>query len=237
MKRTTPQIVGGSLAALIVSLVVAVGPAQGQIVGFLEAPGDSASGISNIQGWTYTQTPGASLIQPFQVLINGEPATQAPCCGNRGDVKDANPDAPLATAFSTVFNWGLVNPPEAMAGVADPGGIVALVQVVVTDDMGGSLILSRNVTVYNPAPFAFSKRWEWDHLEVIVAEGPLSTGPSSCVLLNDSAFTTGAASLACENLVTVAPDDSTSSCRGTVLFSWDRASQSFKASSDCITTP
>ena len=58
--------------ALAASLTCTAGPAQAEIVGALEAPFDYASQISNVQGWVYTTNPGAELIQPFDVRINGK---------------------------------------------------------------------------------------------------------------------------------------------------------------------
>ena len=111
----------GALVAGVAGIFLSAMPADADIFGELEAPSGFASGISNVQGWAFTNTPGAELIQPFDVLIDGEVQFRVPCCGDRGDVQDNFPGAPLLSGFSGAYNWGLAwterNPsPELAVG-------------------------------------------------------------------------------------------------------------------------
>lgn len=215
--------------------------AHAEIIGLLEAPNGYASGISNVQGWVYTNTPGAELIQPFSVLIDGVEQFKVPCCGDRGDVQAVNPGAPLLTGFSGVYNWGLawVDANPILAADAPQGGppsTEVTVQVLVTDTMGGFKLLTKNVDLYNPTPWPRSKLAQWEESLVVSApQGIVLIDPvtSECALMNDALYLNDAASLRCQDLVFTAPDDSTITCPN-LYFDWDVVSQSFKLTSDCF---
>ena len=83
------------------------------IVANLEAPflpsegaASTASGISNVQGWAYTTSPGAEIDRHIEVFIDGTFAMLVPCCGDRRDVEAAG--GTLLSGFSGVYNWGLL---------------------------------------------------------------------------------------------------------------------------------
>jgi hypothetical protein len=239
---TNVSKIRATIMAAAVLVVVGPLPAGAAIVGLLELPDGFVSGASNIQGWAYTTTPGAKLSSQFDVFINGELAMTIPCCSGRGDVKDAHPEAPVQTGFSGIYNWGLVA--TAPVPVSVPEGMSlspqALVEVVVTDDMGGSRTLSTTVDVFHPTPWPFSKLAQWKGPEIVPLGGPETAAAvmpplldADCTLLNAGYYTAGSAQILCTNLVFTAPDDSTSTCAA-VYFSWDRGSQSFKMTSECI---
>ncbi|MDG2307666.1 MAG: hypothetical protein P8R42_24030 [Candidatus Binatia bacterium] len=221
-------------------------PARAEIIGTLELPSVYASGISNVQGWVYTTTPGAELIQPFAVLIDSVEKFKVPCCGDRGDVQETHPGAPLLTGFSGVYNWGLTWVEQNSVIVADspqggsPSGADVLVQVVVTDTMGGFAIFGQTVQLFNPTPWPRSKMAEWkDSLDpdpvlplgTDTGQGILPAIESTCDLSNNGLYST-TASLKCSNMKYTAPDDSTFFCVES-YFDWDKASQSFKLTSNC----
>ncbi len=244
--------VRGALVLAGMGLLLHASPASAEIFGLLELPSGVASGTSNVQGWAYTTTPGAELIQPFDVLIDGEVAFKVPCCGDRGDVKDANPDAPLLTGFSGVRNWGLdwvaKNGGGEVLSADSPQGISpgtqVVVQVLVTDTAGGSKLLTELVDLVHPTPWPRSKLVEWkddEDVELIVSkdseetQGIIILDPtieSTCVLRNNAFYEDGAASLRCTGVKYTAPDDTTFICP-TVYYDWDKGSQSFRLTSDC----
>ncbi len=221
-----------SLAVLAVVSVL-VTRAAGAIVGVLETPDTVASQISNLQGWAYTTTPGAELIQPFQVLIEFEPAFEVPCCSDRGDVQVAHPDAPLRTGFSAVFNWALVAADLGFdPAVARPAGTAITISVVVTDTAGGSAFLTKEVTVHALSDqVSFFRDASWAKPGSLA--GDLKQG--WCTAANGSAPGGGPlARLRCHHLIATRNDD-VLEC-GAVILEWDRASQGFKQVSDCIET-
>lgn len=200
-------------------------PAAAAIFGSLEAPDDFATGIGNVQGWAYTTTPGAELIQPFDVLVNGEVIMGVPCCSPRGDVQDVHPEAPLDTGFSGVTNW---------AREVEHSPIT--VQVRVRDTAGGELLLTQtNVAVFALGSFPFSSSVGWAEAPSAAAVGAQAGGAiaSRCTLANTGTFTPGAAELICTNVVATRGEES-EVCRGLVRYSWDRASQGFKQTTSCV---
>ena len=255
MKKGTPEKLrfgaGGARRALlaVVPVVAAalalagVAPAEGGIVGLLEAPTGIASGISNVQGWVYTTTPGAKLVQPFDVLVDGVKVMQVPCCADRGDVQAAHPEAPLATGFSAVFNWSLALSGGASAPLRSERaqgevGPLKTVSVVVTDDRGGSLVLGNDVAVVR-AGFDFNRTVRWN-LPISPTAGKPAGGtlPShGCMLVNTSILTPEAAEMICTGVLFEASDHRTTLCSDVVYWSWDRASQSFRVTSDCVPPP
>ncbi len=227
------------LACLAISLPS--GTARADIIGALELPDGFASGISNVQGWVFTNTPGAELVSPFTVRINGVEQFKVPCCGDRGDVQASVPGAPLLTGFSGVYNWGLIATAAADA-TATPGAVEPpselLVEVVVTDTMGGGEVLSKTVDLFHPTAWPRSKLAQWrefgPELPVDLVQGAVTLPPDAeCTLTNAGVYTSDAAELECTNLTFTAADDTTSECPE-IYFGWDRGSQSFRLTSGCL---
>ena len=220
------------LVSTLLTLIAVAEPASAEIFGLLETPDGFASQIGNVQGWAYTTTPGAELVQPFDVLVNGVKKMEVPCCSERGDVKGEDPDIPLQTGFSGVTNWA-----------REAGGDPIAVQVRVRDTMGGEKLLTQpSVAVYGLASFPFSSVVEWGEVSGPVSDGPQGGLPlsitSRCTLSNTGVFTPGSAELVCTNLVSTKGDGSeVEMCAGGVRFGWDKASQGFKQVSDCEVLP
>ncbi len=94
-----------TLVTLCVSTFFWHSSARAAITATLENPpdGEHISGIRAISGWAYSDT-GTPV--SVRLRINGELQEAIPCCGERSDVQAAFPDAPLATSFSLLFNYG-----------------------------------------------------------------------------------------------------------------------------------
>lgn len=199
-------------------------PADAAIVGQLETPNDSVAGIGNVQGWVYTNTPGATLIQPFDVYVDGTKILSVPCCSERGDVQSVIPEAPLRTGFSGTTNWGR----EAGRGPVD-------VAVVVRDTAGGELILRRvGVEVHASTALPFSASAEWTEPADLsrlrgASSEPVGGFTSWCALANGS---TGA-ELVCSGLQSTTPSGEQEMCDGAVRYTWDRATQGLRQTSSC----
>lgn len=244
-----------ALVVAVAGVSLSAAPASAEIMGNLEAPDGFASGISNVQGWAYTTTEGAELIQPFPVLINGVEQFKVPCCGDRGDVQDAFPGAPLLTGFSGVYNWGLAWTElnvEAELSADTPQGIVfdptqITVQVQVEDTMGGSVLLTKIVDLYHPTSWPRSPNARWktsdDPDPIIEASAPTPAGilvepevEATCMLSSlGSRYDEDNASMRCSGMRFTSPGEFPSHqyC-SFVYYDWDTASQSFKLTSDCI---
>lgn len=235
MKRKTWKILLASLVMATAGLLPAV--ARSAIQASLESPVGFASQVSNVQGWAYTTTPGAELIQPFDVLIDGVEVQQVPCCSDRGDVQDAEPQAPLQTGFSGVINW-------SRPALEADGPVV--VEVVIRDTAGGVKVLEEIVELYPVAAFPFATNLEFglhdppipilaadggDALPIVVDEYLIS---SRCALNN--VILPGKppmAQLSCRGLTAHGGQGAEDVCDGEIRFVWDKGSQGFKQASFC----
>lgn len=224
----TPRRIFTNLAAGLVALLTLIGAgrADAEIIGQLETPKDSAAGVGSVQGWVYTNTPGATLIQPFDVYVNGVKIMSVPCCSERGDVHAALADAPLRTGFSGTTNWAR----EAGRGPVD-------VEVVVRDTAGGRTVLrSSNVDIHatSSMPFAMGAGWtRWDEALVYpeTATSASPPMPSWCSLANSPLD--GNAELVCMGLTSRGRGGLVETCDGGVRYTWDRATQGFRQTSSC----
>jgi len=196
----------------------AVRKCSASIVATLESPSDqgSVAGVSNIQGWAFSTTPGATLVQPFQVQIDGQPALTVPCCSDRADVQRQYPDAPTRTGFSAVYNWQLLGPSPKF-------GNAHTIDVLITSTVGESthLVASFNAYRYGDASFLTNLQWgdaETGHCRTV--NNPLA--PNDAVLV-------------CTGIVVTNSAGKQQSCPpgSSVTFDWDRDSQSFRLSSSC----
>lgn len=225
---TPSKILRTCTTLALAALVLAVGStAHARLVGKLETPEGSAAGISNVQGWVYTTTPGASLVSPFDVLVNGVKIMSVPCCSERGDVKDAHPAAPLRTGFSGTTNWAR----EARSGPIE-------VAVVVRDTTGDEIILrNTDVDVYSATEMPYSVFGEWSFdpsglTHWLDPVGHAVTGiPSWCALSNDGPGEV--AELACTGFTSTSREGDVEKCDGVVRYRWDRSTQGFKQVSNC----
>lgn len=224
----TPRGIIRSFATVTTALLLltAVGPADAALFGKLETPSGAASGIGSVQGWVYTTTPGASLVQPFEVYVNGVRAMSVPCCSERGDVRDIHPEAPLRSGFSGTTNW---------AREAGRGPVT--VEVVVRDTAGDEIVLMNadvEIHAWTTTPYSLTTEWADDEEGLIAPLEPTShvvTGiPSWCALSNDGPE--GEAELACTNL-TSSSRLGEEMCDGVVRYTWSRSTQALRQSSSC----
>lgn len=99
----------GPLTWVLLALSCAIFPntAGAAILGVGEAPQDGqvVGGVGSLRLWTFSR--GASITR-IEFLLDGELVTEMPCCGERADVREQFPDAPLETGSSIPWNWGLV---------------------------------------------------------------------------------------------------------------------------------
>lgn len=99
-------------------MILLFGPsaARATITATLENPpdGEHMSGIHTISGWAYSDT-GAPV--SVRLRIDGELREAIPCCGERKDVQAVFPDAPLATSFSLLFNYGRLSAGVHIIGI------------------------------------------------------------------------------------------------------------------------
>ncbi len=94
-----------TLLTLCVSAFFRHSSAWVTITATLENPpdGEHMSGIRTISGWAYSDT---GVPVSIRLRIDGELRETIPCCGERSDVRAVFPNAPLATSFSLLFNYG-----------------------------------------------------------------------------------------------------------------------------------
>lgn len=69
--------------------------------------GDSATGVSNGQGWAYS---AAGPIAAVELFVDGKLEQTFPWGGERQDVKDVHPDAPVGSGFSAAVSWPRMGP-------------------------------------------------------------------------------------------------------------------------------
>lgn len=83
--------------------------------------GDVATGVSNGQGWAYS--PHGDIVS-VKLYVNGKLEQEFPWGGDRGDVKDLHPDAPLGSGFSAAVSWARFGPGthQMMLEVRDSAG-------------------------------------------------------------------------------------------------------------------
>jgi secreted trypsin-like serine protease len=195
----------------------------GGIVANLETPilgidgiAADATGISNVQGWAYTTTPGAEIERHVEVFIDGEFAMLVPCCGDRGDVEASG--GPLLAGFSGVYNWGLLE-----SGSHE-------LKVVITSTIGEQLVIYRDLNTARFGNHPFVREMEFTN----GSGGEYTGGTLSCETVPASApeNMSSQATVRCFNWLAEARNSSTV-CEGNdpdnaLYLAFDRSSQSFK---------
>ena len=94
--------------ALLISLLFTSIPVFATIQVNLENPanGTSASGVTIISGWAFSDTDAAVKVS---LRVNGTTTeTTVLCCGPRQDVKNTHPAAPLNSSFVLLYNYGVL---------------------------------------------------------------------------------------------------------------------------------
>jgi glucose/arabinose dehydrogenase len=109
-------------------------------------PGQTVAGVGLIRGWAFPLSSSGSP-GTVQLLVDGQPFGEVPCCSQRPDVSAAFPASPqaLASGWGITFNYGrLAAGPHTVAiALGDPGATAAL---------------SRSVQVIRPGDFEFLDR-------------------------------------------------------------------------------
>src|SRR4029453_4936090 len=131
-------------------------PGHCTMTGLLERPADQGGGvgIETVQGGVFSDIPGASILSPLSVFIDGVFAIEVPCCSSRGDVRAVYPQAPIRSGFSGVYNFGLLE------SVAPPVGNTHRMDVIARSTAGETLTMSAifNAVRFGPYPFSLSAR-------------------------------------------------------------------------------
>ncbi len=148
------------LLTLCVSAFFRPPSAWATITATLENPpnGEHMSGIRPISGWAYSDT-GAPV--SVRLRIDGELREAIPCCGERHDVQHHFPDAPLATSFSLLFNYGRLS-----AGVHTIG-------IAVQAAGEAAVVLEHAVAVVKPGDVAFVETMDMTDATVRIEDNEL----------------------------------------------------------------
>ena len=149
-----------SILMMFAGLLFSAIPAFATIQVYLENPknGTSASGITVISGWAFSDSGAAVTVK---LRVNGETTETVPCCGPRQDVKDAHSGAPLNTSFGLLQNYGLL-----------PSG-VHTIGVEVSAEGEESVIVESSVTVVKPADAERLKSLSIDNATVHIHDGEI----------------------------------------------------------------
>ena len=143
-------------------MILLFGPsaARATITATLENPpdGEHMSGIHTISGWAYSDT---GVPVSVRLRIDGELQETIPCCGDRSDVQAEFPDAPLATSFSLLFNYGRLS-----AGVHTIG-----IEVQATGE--AAVVLDHAVAVVKPGDVEFVETMDMTTATVRIEDNEL----------------------------------------------------------------
>ena len=132
-----------SIWMMFAGLLFSALPAFATIQVNLENPvnGTSASGVTVVSGWAFSDSGAAVTVS---LRVNGKTTeTTVLCCGPRQDVKDAHAAAPLNSGFGLLWNYGVL-----------PSG-VHTIGVEVSTEGEEPVIAESSVTVVRPADAEF----------------------------------------------------------------------------------
>lgn len=213
--RRGPALRAWLCTALVAAVVCWAGPAAAVIKAALEAPASDfpASGVANIQGWAFSTTPGAKIHRLIQVQIDSEPPFPVPCCSSRGDVSDANPNAPGNTGFSGVYNFQRLS--EGMHSIK--------VTIKASSNKGTETkTITSNFEVVKVSPHKFLKSFRWQ-----------DTPDQDCESINGLDPAHGNAGAVCNKTRAIRDGSPTFDCDGTIQFAYSQASQTFMPITGC----
>lgn len=129
----------------------------------LESPanGETGAGIAIIRGWVIA--PAGRSIQRAQLLVDGEPTLDIPCCSQRSDVAAAYPNEPNAanSGFGTTFNYGNLAP-----------GVHRLT-IEIEDSAGAQRRFIRGMITRRPGNFTYLNQLNFGNAQVRIAGGEL----------------------------------------------------------------
>ena len=149
-----------ALWMMFAGLLFSALPAFAAIQVSLENPanGTSASGVTIISGWAFSDS-GAVTVS---LRVNGKTTeTRVLCCGPRQDVMDMHSGAPLNTSFVLLYNYGVL-----------PTG-VHTVGVEVSAEGEESVIAESSVSVVRPADAEFLSSLSIDNATAHIHDGEI----------------------------------------------------------------
>ena len=200
------------LGLLVITLLAWSGPAAAAITANLEWPAADfpASGIGNVAGWAFTDTPGAKIKRLIQVQIDSEAPFEVPCCAGRGDVEAAYAKAPKNTGFSGVYNFQRLSP-----------GMHTL-KLTIESSASEKKTIARTFEVVKVSPYKFLKSFRWKQ-------------GSDCESLNglDPANGNGGAVCTSSRSTSKSSGNPSFDCDGTIQFAFNRAAQTFQPVAGC----
>lgn len=209
-KSLSPRAVRTGL--VLAGLLLGSSSANAAIQYNIESPatGFPASGIGNIAGWAFTNTPGAKIQRLITVKIDNEPAFRVPCCSSRGDVAAVHPSAPMETGFSGVYNFQRLS-----AGMHT-------VKLTIKSTANETKIVTRTFEVVKVSPYPFLDSFKWQ-------------SGSDCESLNGLDPVNANAGAVCtkSRATSKGPGNPTSDCDGTLQFAFNRANQTFHPVAGC----
>lgn len=217
-RRTWTTTRKGPIRRLAVGLVFAAallldaGGAAAAIIANLETPNSKelASGIGNVQGWAFSTVPGDEIEPLVDVVIDGQPALQVPCCSPRGDVEQDYPKAPALSGFAGVYNFQSLTPGSHT------------VEVHVYSKLGEHKVLSTTFESESLGSFSFNKGFSFDDAKA-----------DHCTPSNVLVDGTKVARLACTGFRMTNAKGFTEHCAGTVELTWMVSSQGFRVTKGC----
>lgn len=214
MNRLWKVLRRGAAGACVatIGLVAWSSPATATIHFNLESPSPAfpASGVGNVSGWVFTDTPGAKMQRLVTVQIDADAPYRVPCCSSRGDVKAAFPAAPENSGFSGAYNFQRLSPGQHT------------IKLTFKSTTGETKVVTKSFEVVKVSPFNFLQSFEWKP-------------GAACESLNGLDPAHGNAGAVCDEMRSTAnaSPHPTSDCSGTVQFAFNRASQTFQPVAGC----
>lgn len=204
------RVVIACVSAACLALSASVGSAA--IQGNLEGPNGSeiASGIANVQGWVFPTLPGDVIETELDVYVDGQFVMNIPCCGDRGDVKQAHPQAPMLSGFSGAYNFSSLTPGTHT------------MEVHAYSKLGDHKVLSTTFDSARLGSYAYNKKFQWDDAKA-----------DHCTASNTTVGGKTVARVVCTDVEFTNGTGYTEHCAGTVEMTWMSSSQGFRVTKGC----
>lgn len=197
---------------VLAGLIAWSAPAAAAIHYNLESPSTSfpASGVGNVAGWAYTDTPGAKINKLITVQIDNEPSFRVPCCSGRGDVQAVHPSAPINTGFSGAHNFQRLSPGTHT------------IKLTIKSSAYETKVVTKQFEVVKVSPYKFLDSFKWK-------------SGAECESVNGMDPAHGNAGAVCNKTraVSKGPGNPSADCNGTLQFAFNRAAQTFHPVAGC----
>ncbi|MCE2484669.1 MAG: hypothetical protein J4F42_04105 [Desulfurellaceae bacterium] len=167
-----------SIWMMFAGLLFSALPAFATIQVSLENPasGTSASGVTVVSGWAFSDSGAAVTVS---LRVNGKTTeTTVLCCGPRQDVKDRHAAAPLNSGFGLLWNYGAL-----------PSG-VHTIGVEVSAEGEESVIADSSITVVRPADAEFLESLSIDNARVDIHDGEIHITEAEATPTDDTSVKT-----------------------------------------------